>query len=53
MPFYDPEADAALFKAIEQTVKQTDTRRIIRVPHHLNAPEFAEAVRTHFLEAIG
>lgn len=42
-----------LFKAIEQTVKQTDTRRIIRVPHHLNAPESAEAVRTHFLEAIG
>ncbi len=50
MPFHDPEADAALFGAIEETVKQTDERRIIRVPHHINSLEFAETVKMHFLE---
>lgn len=50
MPFHDPQADAALFEAIEQTVIQTPERRVIRLPHHINAPEFAEAVRNHFLE---
>ena len=50
MPFHDPEADAALFCAIEETVKQTDERRIIRVPHHINSLEFAETVKMHFLE---
>lgn len=48
MPFHDPEADAALFGAIEETVKQTDERRIIRVPHHINSLEFAETVKMHF-----
>ncbi len=50
MPFHDPEADAALFGAIEETVKQTDERRIIRVPHHINSLEFAKTVKMHFLE---
>ena len=50
MPFHDPEADAALFGAIEETVKQTDERWIIRVPHHINSLEFAETVKMHFLE---
>ena len=30
-PFHDPEADAALFEALEQTVRQTAQRRIERV----------------------
>lgn len=50
MPFYDPDADAALFAAIEQTVIQTSDRQVIRVPYHINSPEFAELVKKHFLD---
>ena len=50
MPFHDPEADNALFVALEQTVVQTDSRKLIRVPCNINAPEFAEAVKSAFLE---
>ncbi len=49
-PFHDPAADAALFAAIEATVRPSADRVVVRVPHHLNDPAFsAEAVR-HFLE---
>jgi uncharacterized protein (UPF0261 family) len=49
-PFHDPEADEALFAAIESTVQKTDERQVIRVPHAINSPEFsAQAVR-HFNE---
>lgn len=42
--FFDPEADAALFEAIEHSARWTGTRRLERVPHHINDPEFADAV---------
>ena len=42
--FHDPEADAALFAALEETVRQTSTRRLIRLPDHINEPAFAAAV---------
>jgi uncharacterized protein (UPF0261 family) len=45
-PFYDQDADAALFAAIERTTVQTPDRRLMSVSHHINDPEFAaEAVR--------
>ncbi len=47
--FFDPAADAALFEAIERTVQQTDRRRIIRLPLHINDPEFANAAVAAFL----
>ena len=31
-PFWDPDADAALFRALERTVRQTANRQLIRVP---------------------
>ena len=31
-PFHDQAADAALFRALEQTVRQTSTRQLVRVP---------------------
>ncbi|MGY0710527.1 Tm-1-like ATP-binding domain-containing protein [Azospirillum argentinense] len=43
-PFHDPEADAALFDALERTVEQTDARRLIRLPHNINDPAFAAAL---------
>jgi uncharacterized protein (UPF0261 family)/ABC-type branched-subunit amino acid transport system ATPase component len=41
--FHDPEADAALFRALEQTVRQTSTRQLVRVAAHINDPAFAAA----------
>ena len=51
-PFHDPAADAAFFKALEATVRQTDRRRIIRLPYDLNDPAFAVALVKTFLELI-
>jgi uncharacterized protein (UPF0261 family) len=42
--FYDQAADAALFRALEQTVRQTSTRQLVRVAAHINDPAFAAAV---------
>lgn len=42
LPFHDPDADAALFAAIESGVAAPE--RVRRVPHHVNDPEFADAV---------
>ncbi len=46
--FWDPEADAALFSAIAETVRVTANRQIIRLPHHINDPAFAAALAEHF-----
>ena len=42
--FFDPEADAALFDAVERTVAWNDRRRLVRLPLHINDPKFADAV---------
>jgi uncharacterized protein (UPF0261 family) len=45
-PFWDPQADAALFDALRRDMRQTDSRRLIDVHTHINDPTFAaEAVR--------
>jgi uncharacterized protein (UPF0261 family) len=44
MPFHDPAADAALFEALEKTLIETGTRKLMRCPHHVNDPEFAAAL---------
>ena len=44
MPFHDPDADAALFEALERTVKETGARRLIRLPLHINDADFAAAL---------
>ena len=43
-PFHDPQADAALFEAIEATVSRTGQRQVIRVPVNINDPAFAAAL---------
>lgn len=43
-PFWDPEADAALFHAIEQTVRSTANRQIVRIDSNINDPAFASAI---------
>ncbi|MGD8710754.1 MAG: Tm-1-like ATP-binding domain-containing protein, partial [Ectothiorhodospiraceae bacterium] len=49
-PFHDPEADRALFEAIEKNLHQTARRRLIRLPNNINDPEFARALVENFLE---
>jgi uncharacterized protein (UPF0261 family) len=44
MPFHDPDANARLFASIENTVRRTDSRHILRLPYHINDREFAEAI---------
>jgi uncharacterized protein (UPF0261 family) len=46
--FHDPEADAALFAALEATVRQTTRRRLIRLPHNINDAVFADALVEEF-----
>ncbi|MDQ0313635.1 ABC transporter permease [Amorphus orientalis] len=43
-PFHDPEADAALFEALERTVRQTGRRRIERVSANINDDTFIDAL---------
>lgn len=43
-PFWDPVADEALFKTLEETVRATSNRQVIRTPHNINDPEFAALV---------
>jgi uncharacterized protein (UPF0261 family) len=50
--FWDPQADAALFDTIESNVRQTDRRRVERVAHHINDPEFADAALRAFDEVM-
>lgn len=52
MPFHDPEADAALFAAIEKTFEETDNRKLIKSPHNINDPEFAAALVDAFREIV-
>ncbi len=50
--FHDPVADAALFDAIERTLKPAPKRRLIRLPYHINDPEFADALVAQFREIM-
>ena len=52
-PFHDPDADEALFAAIEAGVDQSERRQLRRVPANINDPEFAEAALTALDEVIG
>ena len=52
-PFWDADADAALFRALEQTVRQTGNRQLIRIKKHINDPEFAAAILSAFRPLLG
>ena len=43
-PFHDPEADRALFGAIEQHFKPSREHRLQRLPQHINDEAFADAL---------
>ncbi len=52
-PFSDPNADEELFRALEATVRQTATRRLIRMPAHINDPHFAAEIVAEFRRLFG
>ena len=46
-PFYDPDANEALWRAIDRSFIQTPLHRLEKLPLHINDPEFsAEVART-------
>jgi uncharacterized protein (UPF0261 family)/ABC-type branched-subunit amino acid transport system ATPase component len=47
-PFHDPEADSALFEAIEKTLRPTSRRSVSRVKANINDPLFVEAALSAF-----
>jgi uncharacterized protein (UPF0261 family) len=53
LPFWDPEADAALFGALERTVRQTSNRQLIRIRRNINEPEFASAIVSALRPLVG
>jgi uncharacterized protein (UPF0261 family) len=47
-PFHDPDADAALFGALEAAFQPTEKRRLERLPLHINDPDFSAALVERF-----
>ena len=47
--FHDPEADAALFGALEKTLRRTQRRRVERIKANINDDAFVSAATAAFL----
>ena len=43
-PFHDPDADRALFAAIEERFRPSADRKLVRLPHHVNDEAFIDAL---------
>jgi uncharacterized protein (UPF0261 family) len=50
MPFHDPLANDALFSTIQSEFIETENRKLIRIQHHINDPEFAKLVVKNLYE---
>jgi uncharacterized protein (UPF0261 family) len=48
-PFWEPKADAALFETLTKEIQQSDRRKLVRLPFHINDPNFAQAGVEEFL----
>ena len=51
-PFWDPAADAALFDTLAADLLQTDRRKLVRLPYHINDTQFAQAGVKEFLKIV-
>ena len=51
-PFWDPDADAALFETLASELQQTDHRKLVRLPYHINDLNFARAGVEEFLAIV-
>lgn len=47
-PFHAPEANAALFFRLEQELELNSHRQLVKLPYHINDPEFASALVQHY-----
>jgi len=50
-PFHDPQADAALFRAITDTLRVTANRRLLRLPYNVNDQRFSDALVEAYRDA--
>ncbi|OMO56989.1 hypothetical protein CCACVL1_26135 [Corchorus capsularis] len=50
MPFYDAEATATLINELTRLVQINEDRQVKVYPHHINDPEFADALVDSFLK---
>ena len=51
-PFWDPDADAALFETLAREFQPSARRRLVRLPFHINDPNFAQAGVEEFLAIV-
>jgi uncharacterized protein (UPF0261 family) len=51
-PFWDPGADRALFETLASEFQQTEHRKLVRLPYHINDPNFAQAGVEEFLAIV-
>jgi uncharacterized protein (UPF0261 family)/ABC-type branched-subunit amino acid transport system ATPase component len=49
-PFWDPAANRALFNVIASNFRSGANKKLLRLPHHINDPEFADALVASFNE---
>lgn len=49
-PFHDPETTSALINELDYLVEKSEKRKVKILPHHINDPEFADALVDVFLE---
>ena len=52
-PFWEPAADRALFETLASEIRQTDHRKLVRLPFHINDPDFARSAVQEFLAMVG
>ena len=52
-PFHDPDADRALFTAIEKAFRAGPQRKLVRLPLHINDEAFADALVHAWHEVSG
>jgi uncharacterized protein (UPF0261 family) len=52
-PFSDPNADEELFRSLEATVRQTASRRLIRLRAHINDAQFSAEIVAEFRRILG
>ena len=52
-PFWDPAADKVLFDTIAGNFRGGSNRRLVRLPHNINDPAFADALVAAFDEIAG
>ncbi len=51
-PFYLPASTQAFCHGLKKTIKQTELRKVIKTPFHINSPQFCALVIQQFKEIV-